>query len=53
MSGFAVGGLSTAGSGGYDLGHFQVAEILYYGSGLADADRQAVVNWLNLKYGLF
>lgn len=52
-SGFAVGGLSTAGNAGYDFSHFQVAEILYYGASLADADRQAVVNWLNLKYGVF
>jgi hypothetical protein len=53
MSGFAVGGLSTTGTGAYDLGHSQIAEIVYYAGALSAADRQAVINWLNLKYGLF
>jgi hypothetical protein len=52
-TGLAVGGLSTSGTGGYDMSHFEVAEIIYYSATLSDADRQAVVNWLNLKYGSF
>jgi hypothetical protein len=52
-SGFAVGGLSTAGVDGYDLSHMQVAEIVYYAGALSDADRTAVQNWLNAKYALY
>src|SRR5207244_4760362 len=53
QNGFALGGLSTTGTGGYDMSHLQVAEILYYAGALSAADRQAVTNWLNLKYALF
>jgi hypothetical protein len=53
LSGFAVGGLSTSGTDGYDLSHIQVAEILYYEGALSAADRLAVSNWLNAKYALY
>ena len=51
-SGFTVGGLNTAGTGGYDFSHSFVAEILYYSADLGDTDRQAVTDWLNSKYAV-
>jgi hypothetical protein len=53
MSGLTVGALSSASIYGYDFGHFQVAEILYYAAALSDSDRQAITSWLNQKYSVF
>ena len=50
QEGFAVGGLNSAGTNGYDLSHSLVAEILYYDGALSASDRTAVTNWLNTKY---
>jgi hypothetical protein len=52
-TGLTVGGLGTSGTGGYDMSHFEIAELLYYGATLSPSDRQSVVNWLNLKYASF
>ena len=52
LAGLSVGGLSTSGQFGYDLAHIQVAEILLYDGTMSAADRQAVTDWLNQKYGL-
>jgi hypothetical protein len=52
LSGFAVGGLSTDGTLGYDLGKFQVATILYYSTRLTTAEQQAVAAWLDTRYNV-
>ena len=52
LAGLSVGGLSTSGQYGYDLAHIQVAEILLYNGTMSVANRQAVTDWLNQKYGL-
>jgi len=53
LSGFTVGGLSTAGQYGYNYGHSLVAEILFYDGSMSDSDRAAVSAWLNQKYGAY
>lgn len=50
QSGFAVGGLSTAGQYGYDRTHSLISEILYYTGRLSASDRDSVTAWLNGKY---
>ena len=52
LAGLSVGGLSTSGQYGYDLAHIQVAEILLYNGTMSAANRQALTDWLNQKYGL-
>ena len=52
QSGFALGGLSTDGTLGYDLGRFQVAMILYYSARLTPAQQQAVAVWLDGRYNV-
>jgi hypothetical protein len=52
LSGFALGGLSTSGTLGYDLGKFQVATVLYYSARLTAAEQQSVVNWLDGRYNV-
>ncbi|MDX6473239.1 MAG: large repetitive protein [Gaiellaceae bacterium] len=50
LSGFALGGLSTNGTLGYDLGKFQVAAIIYYSARLSAAEQQSVISWLDARY---
>jgi hypothetical protein len=52
LSGFAVGGLSTNGTLGYDFGKFQVATVLYYSVRLTSAEQQSVTNWLDARYNV-
>jgi hypothetical protein len=49
-TGFTMGGLSTAGTGGYLLSHSFVAEVLYYQGPMSLANREATTDWLNTKY---
>ena len=52
MAGFTVGGLSSVGVDGYLLSHSLVAEILFYNGAMTASDRQAITDWLNLKYNV-
>src|SRR6476659_5199880 len=47
VNGFTVGALNSSGAWGYDYGHNQIAEILYYTGSLTTAQRRSISDWLN------